>query len=154
MTVSRLSPTSPNLPRNSPIRSSSSLASCMRWLSCPSSQAMRYCRPLMVTLTCDMGASVLAAALAIMGINHRPDTVHGEIEPARDLAGGGFQLPRMRRRGIEIGRHARAVDAERVQLRGQCVLGVIALAPALDRGLQPVKCQSKPFGRGVNRDCV
>src|SRR5712692_4063684 len=50
ITIRRASPISPNLPRSVPIRDSrlsASRNSCTSW---PSSHAIRYCRPLMVTL--------------------------------------------------------------------------------------------------------
>src|SRR5262245_12542084 len=50
ITVRRASPISPNFPRNSVTRDSRASASLSSRTSCPSSQAMRYCRPLMVTL--------------------------------------------------------------------------------------------------------
>ena len=50
ITVNRASPISPNLPRRFPIRCSRLSASLSSRTSCPSSQAIRYCRPLIVTL--------------------------------------------------------------------------------------------------------
>src|SRR4029079_18693916 len=50
ITVRRASPISPNLPRNDSTRASRLSANLSSRTSCPSSQAMRYCRPLMVTL--------------------------------------------------------------------------------------------------------
>ena len=51
ITVSRASPISPNLPRRLSIRDSRLSASFSSRVSWPSSQAIRNCRPLMVTLT-------------------------------------------------------------------------------------------------------
>src|SRR6516164_3085821 len=51
ITVSRVSPISPNLLRSPLIRLSSSRARFIKWPSWPSSQAIRNWRPLLVTLT-------------------------------------------------------------------------------------------------------
>src|SRR5882724_5032162 len=67
ITISRMSPIAPKFFFSCSTRWSRSLASVVSWASCPSSQAMRYWRPLMVTLTC-----VMAAPRSPRGSNRSP----------------------------------------------------------------------------------
>ena len=87
----------------------------LRWSSCPSSQAMRYWRPLMVTLTWSW-----------LRLDHRANGVDRDVEALRDLAVGRFQLARARRHGVEIGGEPRAVGSERMHLRGKRALAASA----------------------------
>jgi len=63
---------------------------------------MRYCRPLIVTLTCAMASSSFPSRLWLR-VDHRLDIVDRRIKPAGDFAIGGFQLARMGGLGIQRG---------------------------------------------------
>src|SRR5262249_20671174 len=109
ITVRRASPISPKRSCNSRIRRSKSRASPIRWFSWPSSQAIRYCRPLMVTVTWDMASALLRR-------EHRADALHDVVEPAGDLAVAGLQPARLCGGSVELGGEARAGGPPDVEL--------------------------------------
>src|SRR6266480_2664406 len=99
---------------------------------------MRYCRPLMVTLTWDMTTlhahatcnkahSSNAHRASARGshappqcscaLKDRPDGIDRDIEATGNLAVGLFELAGPRRLAVEIGGEAGAVEPERVHLR-------------------------------------
>src|SRR5580692_5815413 len=127
ITVSLVSPISPNFVRKPSIRVSRSRASSMRWPSWPSSHAMRNCRPLMVTLTWDIASSRLSFAAA----QHAADRFDGVVDALRNLAVGGLERARAGGGVIELAGQPRAIGAERVDLIGKRFLAAVGLAPPL-----------------------
>ena len=98
-------------------RSSRSLASCRRWSSWPSSQAMRNWRPLMVTFTCARCPSIGC------------DLEHGRMlsiaaSSRRAMSRlAAFSLRTLRELRVEVGGELGAVGAERVHLLGEGASG-------------------------------
>src|ERR1019366_281041 len=146
ITVSLVSPISPNFLRNSSIRPSRSLASASRWSSCPSSQARRYWRPAMVAFTW--------AISSLVAVQHRLDADDGGVQPLRDLAIGGLQPARARGFAVERGGKPGAVDAQRVELARQPLPAAVGLAPALDRGIERVERQRQTLHCAIDRALV
>src|SRR5664280_1435617 len=128
ITVSLVSPISPNFLRSSSIRPSRSLASASRCSSCPSSQARRYWRPAIVAFTCAI-SFFLAHDLVrkpvptfrdhalLVSVQHRLDAGDGRVQPLRDLAVAGLQ-------------------------------------PALDRGIKRIQRQRQTLHRAIDRALV
>src|SRR5689334_13128485 len=98
---------------------------------------MRNCRPLMVTVTCDMVrpfaspsgrpsgcplASVHSTVIRFQNVAHRLDCT---IETPRDFTVGGFERADARRRSVEVGRKLGAVAAQRMKLVGEVRLSAI-----------------------------
>ena len=117
-----------------------------RCSSCPSSQAMRNWRPLMVTLTCAIDCSSASARIWMR--------VDRGIEPARDLAVGVVEPSGARGLAIERGGKPGAVDAERVNLLRQAVLAAVGLAAALDRGSSASSASARRFDQRADRSRV
>src|SRR6202011_5319785 len=106
-----------------------SCASRSRWLSWPSSHAMRNWRPLIVTVTCDMISSTgRMDTSTIVRLNHGSNGLDGGIEPPGNLLVGVFQCACSGGHRIKIAGQPRAVGAERMQLIGHAEVGVIGLA--------------------------
>src|SRR5262245_61129047 len=143
MTVSLVSPISPNRARSRVIRVSRSSARRWRCASSPSSQAMRNWRPLMVTLTCGMALRRVADSALVAG-EHGADGIDRSIESLGDFAVGALQGASAGGGGIKLGGEPRAVGAQRVQLGGERRLAPVGLAPALDRGRERVECKCEP----------
>src|SRR5262245_15400904 len=140
MTVSRVSPISPNSLCSFAIRWSRSLARRRRWASWPASHCMRNCRPLIVTITCDIaGPAGSLGCSAVMGLQHRADRVDGSVQPPRNFPVRVLKRALSRYRGIEIAGEPGLVVAQRVDLRGQIVLAEIDLATPLGRGFERVE---------------
>ena len=127
------------------MRSSSSLASRIRWPSWPSSQAMRNWRPLMVTFTCAMSLSVVLSRSC--DFEHRADVLHRGIEPARDLAVGGFEPARAR--GLRHRGRRRAASGRRPSAwtcSASRASAAVGLEPPLHRGVERI--QRRATGAG------
>src|SRR3981081_311703 len=97
------------------MRASSSWASRSKCASCPSSHAIRYCRPWIVTLTWDIealmrlslahsspGSCLRHSVSMILGLEHRANGFHSKIEAPGNLAVGRFESAGMGRLGIKI----------------------------------------------------
>src|ERR1700739_502523 len=89
----------------------------------------------MVTLTWDISAP---AFLIREQTAHRVDR---PVEPLRHLAVGGFERTRAGHGVIELAGKARAVVAERVDLRRQSRFVTESLAAALGRGIERIERQ-------------
>src|SRR5262245_28608329 len=139
MMVSRASPISPKLPRSLSMRWSRSCASLMRWPSWPSSHAMRNCRPLMVTVTCDMVCPFDAVSgLAVIGLQDIAHRFDRDVEPPRDFPVGGFERANAGGRRIEVRRQLGAVAPQRMDLLGHVELRTRCFVPPLDGGLKRI----------------
>jgi len=90
----------------------------------------------------------------LVRVEHGADRVDGKIEPARDLAVGGLEAVAARGLRIEIRRELGAVGAECLNLRGEFVLAVIGLAPALSRGLERIERRGQAAAGCVDCDRV
>ncbi len=84
-------------------------------------------------------------------VQHRLDAGDGGVQPLRDLAVGGLQPARARGFAVERGGEPGAVDAERVELARQPLLAAVGLAPALDRGIEPVERKRQTLDRCIDR---
>src|ERR1700722_13494782 len=142
ITVSLVSPISPNFVRSPSIRVSRSRASSMRWPSWPSSQAIRNCRPLMVTLTWDIAAPPTQTLFnrcprlrSAAGLQHAANGLDGLIDALRHLAIGGLERAGAGRGLVELAGEARAVVVERMDLIGQRLDAAVGPGPALPRPL-------------------
>src|SRR5580693_8136616 len=161
ITVSRVSPISPNLVRKPSIRVSRSRASSMRWPSWPSSQAMRNCRPLMVTLTWDiplppkrkLGSTCRPGARprSAGGPQHAADGFDRAIDALSHLAIGGLERAAARRGLIELAGQPRAVVVERVDLIGERLHAAVGLAPALRRLVERLERQGQATACSFDR---
>jgi hypothetical protein len=81
---------------------------------------------------------------SVVGIKHRADGLHGNVEPARDLTIGRLETPRVGGLGIKIGRKSGTVGAQSLHLCGEPVLTAIMFAPPLDRGFERVERGKQP----------
>src|SRR5580704_14647127 len=165
ITVSLVSPISPNFVRSPSIRVSRSRASSMRWPSWPSSQAMRNCRPLMVTLTWDIAPPPNATLFnppPAASLSHRAPTRREWSRwpdrcaaPPRDwrFRAHGCAPPHDRglRRGVSGRCRAHGPDWPAPRRRGRPRAGAppprpTPRAPASDAGWQPRsnRCRSWP----------
>ena len=70
----------------------------------------------------------------------------------RDLAVGGLKPVAARGLRVEIGRELGAIGAERLNLRGELVLAMIGLTPALGCGLEGIERRGQAAGGCV--DCA
>src|SRR5580693_5488518 len=148
ITVSLVSPISPNFARKPSIRMSRSRASSMRWPSWPSSQAMRNCRPLMVTLTWDIRLPQLGSPAAprlrgsgargrlVPGLEHAADGFDGLIDALRHFAIGGLERAGAGGGLVKLAGQTGAVVVERMDLIGERLDAAVGLAPALRRLIQ------------------
>jgi hypothetical protein len=91
------------------------------------------------------------ALSSIVGIKHRADGLHGDVEPTRDFAIGRLEAPGMGGLSIEIGRKLGAIGAESLHLRGEPVLSTIMFASPLDRRFERVECRNQAGGGGFDR---
>src|ERR1700760_4455677 len=131
------------------MRSSSSRASCCRWASWPSSQAIRNWRPLMVTVTWGKWSS--------LAFEHVPNIFHRGIQPPRHLAVGGLEAAHLGDLSVEISRETGAVGIECMHLFGQDRPGPIGFDSALDRGVETIQRRGEAAGglldsRGFRHD--
>src|SRR5262245_19829679 len=164
MTRRRLSPISPKLPRSCSTWRSSSLARRSRWLSCPSSQAIRYWRPLMETVTCAMtpflvgesgrGSTRKLSLSLAMCLNDRADGIDGGVESMGDFPVRALERTHPRGLSIEIGGQPRAIRAECPELCPERLLATVCVAPPLQRRLQRIERQGETLAGSVNRACV
>ena len=81
---------------------------------------------------------------SVVGIKHRADGLHGNVEPARDLTIGGLETPGVGGLGIKIGRKFGTIGAQSLHLCGEPVLTAIMFAPPLDRGFERVERGKQP----------
>src|SRR6202023_3578055 len=153
MMVSRMSPISPKSSRNRAMRRSRSRARPARCSSCPSSHAIRYCRPLMLTLTCPTRVPA-TKALSLGWLDDRTNARDRGIEPRRDLPVGRLQRAAPRRRDVELGGEPRPVRIEGVHLGGERRLALVALEPAADRSVERIERGLQAPGRGFDRACL
>src|SRR6185436_1092574 len=145
-------------PRSFSMRWSRSWANFMRWPSWPSSQAMRNCRPLMVTVTCDMVcpfvrplASARSAVIRFQNVAHRLDR---HVESPRYFAIGGLQHADARGRSVEVGGEARPVVPQRIKLLGKAGMSAVGLAAPLDGRFQRIHGKPQAPAGGVDRTCI
>src|SRR5262249_36799488 len=153
MTRRRLSPISPKLSRSCSTWRSSSLARRSRWLSCPSSQAIRYWRPLMVTVTCAMtpflagesgpGSTCKLSLSLAMCLNDPADRIDGGVEPMGDFPVRALERAHPRGLSIEIGGKPRAIRAECLELGPERLLAAVGIAPTLQRRFQRIERQGE-----------
>jgi len=68
---------------------------------------------------------------AILRFDDRADGRDRLVEALGDLAVGGLERTRARRRGVEFAGKPRAVGIEGMNLRGKCGVSPVALEPAL-----------------------
>jgi hypothetical protein len=88
---------------------------------------------------------------SIVGIKHRADGRHGNVEAARDLAIGRLEAAGAGGLSIKIGRKLGAIGAECLYLRGELVLAAIIFASPFDRRFQGVERRNQPGGGGFDR---
>src|SRR5471032_1288025 len=114
---------------------------------------MRYCRPLIVTLTCAMASSSVPSRL-LLRVDHRADIVDRRIKPAGDFAIGGFQLARTGGLGIQRGGEPRAVAAEGLELVAERGTAAVGLDPAIKGGVQRIERQGETTGGRVDQALI
>src|SRR5580704_14759782 len=158
ITVSRVSPISPNFVRKPSIRVSRSRASSMRWPSWPSSQAMRNCRPLMVTLTWDIRPPPTrftrrpaARGRSALGRQHAADGFDGLIDTLRHLAIGGLERAAAGCSMVKLAGEPGAVVVERMDLIGERLDAAVDLTPALRRLVQRLERQRQTAACSLDR---
>ena len=89
---------------------------------------------------------------ASVRLQHRLDRGDGRVQPLGDLAVGRLQPARARGLAVERGGELRAVEAERLQLARRALLAAVGLAPPLDRGIERIERQRQALHRIV--DCA
>src|SRR4029077_18983465 len=160
ITVSRVSPISPNFLRKPSMRMSRSRASSMRWASWPSSQAMRNCRPLMVTLTWDIPPPPTHTRLSsrrrlhgrsAIGPQRAADGFDGLIDALRHVAIGGLERAGAGGGLVELAGQPGAVVVERMDLVGERLRAAVGLAAALRRLVQRLQRQAQTAACSFDR---
>src|SRR5262249_48966599 len=76
------------------------------------------------------------------------------VEALGDLAVGGLERTRARRRGVEFAGKPRAVGIEGMNLRGKCGVSPVAFEPALHRALERVERRLEALGRHLDHRCI
>ena len=72
------------------------------------------------------------------------DGVDGNVEAFGNFAIGFFQRARPDKRAVKFVGEPRAIRSERLNTRGQFIIGAIRVAAPLDRALKRVECRRKP----------
>jgi len=91
----------------------------------------------------NMTLRMTAIGLAVLSIGWQDTGSHNTTPPVPTK-----QLPQAQ------ASEPRAVDAERVQLARQPLLAAVGLAPALDRGIEPVERKRQTLHRCIDRALV
>ena len=108
---------------------------------------MRYWRPLMLTFTCAMDRLHMQS----LRFEDQPDVLHRGIDPAGDVAVGGFEAAAAGKHRRQIGGEPGAVGGERMDLLAQRRPLAVALDPALDRGVERIQRLRKTPRRLLDR---
>jgi hypothetical protein len=91
------------------------------------------------------------AVSSIVGIKHRANGLHGNVEPACNLAIGRLEASRVGGLGIKIGRQLGTIGAQRLHLSGEPILATIMFTPPLDGSFQRVERRNQPGGSGFDQ---